>query len=237
MIWRTLLIVASIWLHGRACARVQARVPLARARGQHIGLDAQRKQVLPEVVVNLPCDALAFVLLDVFRMRAEPAQVLVRQLQLGLAGPQLLWSCSWPARRHVRRDELSVMEQDVQQHGADEAGQHRQPWDVGDRTRCRGRTLRTLKLRFPQRACCSRLAMSVTKVALSGLAAAADGIADRGQAVEQYAWRRWRRYRREHARPVGPMSVKVRRTSRTGISSSTPSISLLDGETDADTAR
>jgi hypothetical protein len=62
-------------------ARVQARVAVAGARAQHVDVDAQHQQVLAEVVVDFARDALAFLFLDLVRMRGQAAQLVVRLLQ------------------------------------------------------------------------------------------------------------------------------------------------------------
>ncbi|MNS93268.1 hypothetical protein D3C72_1274300 [compost metagenome] len=75
-------------LQGRAGAGIQARVAAMRARGQHVGVDAQDQQILPQVVVDFARDALALFFLDLVGVGRQAAQFLVRQLQTDLAGAQ-----------------------------------------------------------------------------------------------------------------------------------------------------
>src|SRR5471030_2164297 len=137
MMWRTLLMVLSIW-PSVPRARVQARVALAGARGQHVGLDAQHQQVLAEVVVDFAGDALALLLLDLVGVRGQPAQLVVRQLQPGLAVAQFLGhglghlDGAQPRRRQR-------VEQHRNEHAGAETGQHRQPRQVGVEARVQHR--------------------------------------------------------------------------------------------------
>jgi hypothetical protein len=78
------------------------------ARGQHFGLDAQRQQVLAEVVVDFARDALALEFLDLVGVGGQAPQLLVRELQLGLAVAQLLGHFLGHLDGARRRDEVSV---------------------------------------------------------------------------------------------------------------------------------
>ena len=71
----------------RACVQAAVRAP--GARGQHFAFDAQRQQVLAEVVVDLARDAFPLEFLDLVGVVGQAAQLLVRQLQLVLALAQL----------------------------------------------------------------------------------------------------------------------------------------------------